>query len=86
MRIVQLNEDSLKDLLAGLLKRDPNNYTEYTSQVQEIVDGVKERGDEALFAYTEKFDGAKVSADNIRVTRVASDLSIAQITFKSINW
>ena len=68
MRIVQLNEDSLKDLLAGLLKRDPNNYIEYTSQVQEIVDGVKERGDEALFAYTEKFDGAKVSADNIRVT------------------
>lgn len=78
MRIVQLNEDSLKDLLAGLLKRDPNNYTEYTSQVQEIVDGVKERGDEALFAYTEKFDGAKVSADNIRVTEEEIEAAMAQ--------
>ena len=79
MRIVQLNEDSLKDLLAGLLKRDPNNYTEYTSQVQEIVDGVKERGDEALFAYTEKFDGAKVSADNIRVTEEEIEAAMAQV-------
>ena len=79
MRIVQLNEDSLKDLLAGLLKRDPNNYTEYTSQVQEIVDGVKERGDEALFASTEKFDGAKVSADNIRVTEEEIEAAMAQV-------
>ena len=79
MRIVQLNEDSLKDLLAGLLKRDPNNYTEYTSQGQEIVDGVKERGDEALFAYTEKFDGAKVSADNIRVTEEEIEAAMAQV-------
>ena len=79
MRIVQLNEDSLKDLLAGLLKRDPNNYTEYTSQVQEIVDGAKERGDEALFAYTEKFDGAKVSADNIRVTEEEIEAAMAQV-------
>ena len=79
MRIVQLNEDSLKDLLAGLLKRDPNNYIEYTSQVQEIVDGVKERGDEALFAYTEKFDGAKVSADNIRVTEEEIEAAMAQV-------
>ena len=79
MRIVQLNEDSLKDLLAGLLKRDPNNYTEYTTQVQEIVDGVKERGDEALFAYTEKFDGAKVSADNIRVTEEEIEAAMAQV-------
>lgn len=79
MRIVQLNEDSLKDLLAGLLKRDPNNYTEYTSQVQEIVDGVKERGDEALFAYTEKFDGAKVIADNIRVTEEEIEAAMAQV-------
>ena len=79
MRIVQSNEDSLKDLLAGLLKRDPNNYTEYTSQVQEIVDGVKERGDEALFAYTEKFDGAKVSADNIRVTEEEIEAAMAQV-------
>ena len=79
MRIVQLNEDSLKDLLAGLLKPDPNNYIEYTSQVQEIVDGVKERGDEALFAYTEKFDGAKVSADNIRVTEEEIEAAMAQV-------
>ena len=79
MRIVQLNEASLKDLLAGLLKRDPNNYTEYTNQVQEIVDGVKEKGDEALFAFTEKFDGARVSADNIRVTQEEIEKAMEQV-------
>lgn len=79
MRIVQLNEDSLKNLLAGLLKRDPNHYTEYTNQVREIVDGVKARGDEALFAYTKEFDGAKVSADNIRVTEEEIEKAMEQV-------
>ena len=41
MRIVALDETSKKDILADLLKRDPNNYTAYSDTVQEIVDTVK---------------------------------------------
>ena len=42
MRIVKLDEASMKNILADMLKRDPNNYDAYTETVQEIVDKPKE--------------------------------------------
>ena len=68
MRIVQLNEETRKNILEDLLKRDPNNYTAYESTVQEIVEDVRKNRDQALFAYTKKFDGADLDSSNIRVT------------------
>ena len=68
MRIISLDENTRKNILSDLLKRDPNNYGEYAETVQEIVDTVKEKRDEALFAYTKKFDGAELTAETIRVT------------------
>ena len=68
MRIVALDEASRKDILADLLKRDPNNYTAYSDTVQEIVDTVKRDRDAAVFSYTEQFDHAVIDASTIRVT------------------
>lgn len=68
MRIIQLNEDSRKNILADLLKRDPNNYGSYEDTVKTIVTEVKERGDAAVFEYTKRFDGADINAANLRVT------------------
>ncbi len=68
MRIVKLDETSRENLLADLLKRDPNNYDSYTKQVAAIVEDVKEKRDEALFSYTEKFDGIALTAETVRVT------------------
>ena len=44
MRIIKLNEQSRANILADLLKRDPNNYSAYEGTVQEIVDDVRARG------------------------------------------
>ncbi len=68
MRTIRLDEESKKNILADLLKRDPNNYTAYESTVQDIVEDVRSRKDAAVFEYTRRFDGADISADNIRVT------------------
>ncbi len=68
MRIIRLEEQSRKNILAELLKRDPNQYGSYEASVRAIVDDVRERGDEAVFAYTKKFDNADLSAASIRVT------------------
>ena len=57
MRIEKLNENTKKNLLDDLLKRSPNNYGKFEASVQEILNAVKEKGDEAVFDYTEKFDG-----------------------------
>ena len=79
MRIIKLNEQSRANILADLLKRDPNNYSAYEDTVQAIVDDVRARGDEALFEYTKKFDGAELSADNIRVTQAEIQEALSQV-------
>lgn len=68
MRIQKLNKDTKQNLLEDLLKRSPNSYEQYEASVQSILNEVKEKKDEAVFAFTRKFDGAEISADNILVT------------------
>ena len=79
MRIVELNEGSMKNLLEEMLKRDPNNYESYTEAVQNIVEQVKERGDEAVFAFTKEFDKADVTAENVRVSQAEIEEAYKQV-------
>jgi len=68
MRIQRLTKDAKENLLEDLLKRSPNNYGQYEQGVQEILAHVKEEKDQAVFAYTKKFDHADITAANIKVT------------------
>ena len=67
MRIITLDQSTRENILSTLLKRDPNNYENYGTAVQEIVDKVKEKKDEAVFAYTRQFDGADIDSSTVRV-------------------
>ena len=69
MRILKLTKDSKQNILENLLKRSPNNYTEYESSVNEIINNVRENRDKAIFDYTKKFDKADIDASNIRVKK-----------------
>ena len=44
----KLTKDSQKNILESLLKRSPNNYTEYESTVNDIINNVKENRDKAV--------------------------------------
>lgn len=68
MKTVRLTADTQKDLLDSLLKRSPNNYSEYEDVVADIVNNVRQNGDQAVFEYTKKFDKWNIDADSIRVT------------------
>ena len=68
MQTVKLTKDTKKDLLEKLLKRSPNSYPEYESRVLEIINAVREKGDEALFSYTAKFDGVTLTKETVKVT------------------
>lgn len=69
MKTLKINKETTKNILNDLLKRSPNNYDSYAGQVQAILDDVKEKGDEALFGYTLKFDGCALSSDTVQVTK-----------------
>ena len=68
MRILELNDETKKDILTNLLKRSPNSYGEYEGRVNAIIEDIKARRDEAVFEYTAKFDGFNLNENNIVVT------------------
>lgn len=68
MRTLKLTSDTKKNLLEDLLKRSPNNYTQYEASVNAIIEKVGAEKDAAVFAYTKQFDGADINASNVRVT------------------
>ncbi len=79
MRTVRLTADTQNDILGTLLKRSPNNYSEYEKVVADIITNVRERGDEAVFDYTKKFDKWDINAENIRVTETEIDEAYKEI-------
>ena len=68
MKIVRLNAQTEKELQDTLRRRSTNSFSEQQAKVDAIVADIRERGDEALFEYTERFDGVKLTEDTVTVT------------------
>lgn len=68
MRCLELTQEVKKNILEDLLERSPNSYGSYEAAVSEIIGAVKDKGDEALFSYTKRFDGIELDAESVRVT------------------
>ena len=79
MKIVSLTKETTKSIMDDLLKRSPNNYTEYESVVNDIIENVKENKDKAVFDYTLKFDRFALTPENIVVTREEIEEAYAQM-------
>ena len=48
MRVVTLTAETKSNLLNDLLRRSPNNYSEYENTVNGILEDVRRDGDQAL--------------------------------------
>lgn len=79
MRIVELNQETKNNILQDLLKRSPNQYGQYESVVNDILNNVKTNGDQAVFEYTLKFDRFPLSKDNLIVTREEIDAAYKEL-------
>lgn len=79
MKIVKLTDETKNNILENLLKRSPNQYREYETIVEEIIEEVRKNGDEAANAYTLKFDGATVTPKTIRVSEEEIEAAYLQV-------
>ncbi len=68
MKIIKLTNETKQDILSSLLKRSPNNYSQYEKTVADIIENVRDKKDEAVCSYTKQFDGFDLTSQNIRVT------------------
>ena len=79
MKIIPLTKESKQELLDTLAMRSTNAFAKQQEAVDAIVRDVRERGDEEVFALTEKFDGVKVTPDTLWVTQEEIDAAYAAI-------
>lgn len=84
MRIVNLTNETKKNLLENLLKRSTNDYGEYEKIVADIIENVKANKEAAIFEYALKFDKCALTKDSFQVTREEIDEAYAQLDEKFI--
>lgn len=85
MRIVTLTKETTENILENMLKRAPSQYGSYEETVKQILEDVRSRKDEALFEYTEKFDGVKLDSDSIKVSQSEVEEAYTQIDEKLLS-
>ncbi len=79
MKILRLTEETKSSLSETLSKRSPNAYGAFEKQVDEILLAVKERGDAAVIAYTNQYDGASLTKEQLAVTEEEIKEAYAQV-------
>lgn len=67
MRLVAHESAECRAFLASLAARAAGPGPEVEAEVRRILEDVRARGDAALFAYTEQFDGLGLTAETVRV-------------------
>jgi len=67
-RIIEGTKDNLKSVCDDLGLRNKMAGRDVNETVEAILKDIKENGDEAVLKYTEKFDGCKLTAEEMRVT------------------
>lgn len=79
MKILNLTKESKEELLRTLAERSTESFQKQQDAVDAIVRDVKAKGDAAVFAYTQKFDGVTISPDNLWVTQEEIDAAYKAI-------
>lgn len=77
LQVMQARDiDAIQEKLKG---RTSENRPEEQKAVDEIIRNIRQRGDEALFEYTRRFDGFEANEDNLVVGREEIDAALSQV-------
>ena len=78
-KLVSGTKENLKATVEKLGIRGKMDLKPVIETVQQVIDNIRDNGDKALLGYTEKFDGVKLEASEIRVTDEESAAAKASI-------
>src|SRR5512145_2166521 len=81
MKILRADASEFRDFFQALRLRGGAFTPELLANVAQIIADVAQTGDEALFAYTKKFDGYDLTAQTVEVT--AAERKKAQAELKT---
>ncbi|HQN78395.1 MAG TPA: histidinol dehydrogenase [Syntrophales bacterium] len=69
MKIIDTAQRSFEEEFRRIRMRKAGSDASVEETVRGILEDVRENGDEALFRYTERFDGVRLSRDTVEVSR-----------------
>ncbi len=79
MQILKLTEEAFGSILTNMLERSPDSYPEQEARVAAILADVKNRGDEAVFEYTKRFDRADIGPENFIVSKEEEEEAYSKV-------
>lgn len=77
--VQRLNGEGRKAFLARLAGRERGIPADVRETVRALVEDVRQRGDEAAFAYTERFDGVRLTAGTLLVSEAEINAAVAAV-------
>ncbi len=78
-KLVEGTKENLKATVASLGVRGKMDLKPVIETVQNVIDDIRENGDAALLKYTEKFDGVKLTPEQLRVSEEEIEDAIKSI-------
>jgi len=82
MRIIKTWEDGFDEALNRIVNRGRIGRTDVETSVRNIINQVREKGDEAVIKFTKKFDNYHLSLENIKVSGEEIENAYASIDKK----
>jgi histidinol dehydrogenase len=79
MRVMSAASEECDGFLRGLRERGRGPDPAVEAAVRAILDDVRERGDAAVLAHTERLDGVRLDAETLRVPEAACDDALASL-------
>ena len=79
MRVIHTGDFNFEEIFRQLRRRGKVFDEDIWTVVRGIIEDVASRGDQALFAYTEKFDGQMINADTVMVSSEEMEDAIRQV-------
>lgn len=78
-KLLEGTSENLKQVCEELGMRGKMDLTNVNSIVAEVLDDIRQNGDAAVLKYTEKFDGAKLTLETMKVTSEEIDAAIKTV-------
>lgn len=80
--IIDIRENKQNSLFEKLVGRSQLDRTDVLAAVNEILQKVRSGGDEAVYEYTKRFDGADLSGTGLKVTEAEFDAACGKVDGK----
>ncbi len=82
IKILSYSKESDRAEIKKLLARRELDLSPAQYAVDEILKAVKEKGDQGLFYYTKKFDGADLDGNTVKITEAEIEEAYSQVDLK----